>query len=51
MLLEYLEDSNNPAITDDLQLKEIQLKLVDHLHDAQATFKKATNQHRLNSST
>jgi hypothetical protein len=52
MMLEYVEDSNNPAIIDHLkELKEIQLKLTDHLRDAQAKYKKAADQDRLNSST
>jgi hypothetical protein len=45
-MLEYVEESNNLAIID-----YIQVKLANHLRDAQATYKKADNQDSLNSST
>ena len=51
MVLEYLETSNNPTVQDCLlQLKDIQVKLSNHLLHAQASYKKAADRHRLDSS-
>jgi hypothetical protein len=51
MMLENIEVSNNPTIEGHLeQLKDIQVKLADHLLRAQATYKKAADRRRLNSS-
>jgi hypothetical protein len=51
MMLENIEVSNNPTIQGHLeQLKDIQVKLSDHLLHPQATYKKVANRCRLSSS-
>ena len=51
-MLEHLQISNNPVVHDRvLQLKDIQAKLSDHLLNAQASYKKAADRYRLDSST
>jgi hypothetical protein len=44
MMLEHSNISKNPTVQECLlQLKDIQAKLSDHLCDAQASYKKATD--------
>ena len=50
IMLEHSDISNNPTVQERLlQLKDIQAKLSDHLRDAQASYKKAADRHRLDS--